>query len=223
VQIKGVREGLLITLGEGDWLSLQQELMQQIIEQSGFFQGAKVALDVGNQILHAAEMGQLRDQLADKGVSLWAIISNSPKTEQTAQLLGLATRLSSPRPERVIRKLDTNITGDNTVFVQKTLRSGSKISSAGHVIVVGDVNPGAEISAIGSVIIWGRLRGAIHAGSEGNEEAVVCALEMTPMQLRIANIVASFTQKQGKLQPEVALIQKGQVVSQVWSTRDGGK
>jgi septum site-determining protein MinC len=105
VQIKGVREGLLITLGEGEWQVLQQELMQHIADQSSFFQGAKVALDVGNQILHAAELGSLRDKLADKGVSLWAILSNSPKTEQTAQMLGLATRLSAPRPERVIHKL----------------------------------------------------------------------------------------------------------------------
>jgi len=223
VQIKGVREGLLITLGEGEWPALQQELMQHITDQSSFFQGARVALDVGNHILHAAEMGSLRDKLADKGVSLWAILSNSPTTEQTAQMLGLATRLAAPRPERVIRKLDTNFASDNTTFVQQTLRSGFKISAAGHVIVVGDVNPGAEIVAEGSVVIWGRLRGSVHAGSEGNGQAVVCALEMKPMQLRIANVVASFTQRQGKLQPEIAHIRQGQVVSDIWTTRDGGK
>jgi septum site-determining protein MinC len=223
VQIKGVREGLLITLGEGEWPVLQQELMQHITDQSSFFQGARVALDVGSHIFHAAEMGSLRDKLADKGVSLWAILSNSPTTEQTAQMLGLATRLSAPRPERVIHKLDTDFTGDNTVFVQKTLRSGFKISYAGHVIVVGDVNPGAEIIAEGSVIIWGRLRGSVHAGSDGNEQVVVCALEMTPMRLRIAKVVASFTQRQGKHLPEIAHIKAGQVISDIWTTRDGGK
>jgi len=219
VQIKGVREGLLITLGEGEWPVLQQELMQHIADQSSFFQGAKVALDVGNHILHAAEMGSLRDKLADKGVSLWAILSNSPTTEQTSQMLGLATRLSAPRPERVIRKLDTNFAGDNTVFVQKTLRSGFKISAAGHVIVIGDVNPGAEIIASGSVVIWGKLRGVVHAGAEGDEQAVVCALDLAPTQLRIADKIAIAPQRKGKPQPEIAHIQDNQVTAISWNPK----
>ena len=103
VQIKGVRDGLLITLGDGDWAELQETLLGHIQEKATFFQGARVALDVGNHILHAAEMGNLRDRLSEMGISLWAILSNSPTTEQTAQMLGLATRIFTPRPERIIK------------------------------------------------------------------------------------------------------------------------
>ncbi len=106
VRIKGVRDGLLVTFGEGEWPELQEALFSHIEERENFFNGAKVALDVGNHILHAAEMGSLRDRLSDKGVILWAILSNSPTTEATAQMLGLATRLSSPKPERVVRSID---------------------------------------------------------------------------------------------------------------------
>jgi septum site-determining protein MinC len=223
VQIKGVREGLLVTLGEGEWVGLLDNFMQRITDQGSFFQGAKMILDVGNHILHAADMGSLRDRLFDKGVTLWAILSNSPTTEQTAQMLGLATRLSMPRPERVIHQNETKVMDNGTIFVQKTLRSGFKISCGGHVILVGDVNPGAEIIAEGSVMIWGRLRGSVHAGAEGDEQAVVCALEMSPMQLRIANISLAVSLKKGKIQPEIARIQHGQVVSGVWNAKDGGK
>lgn len=220
VQIKGVREGLLVTLGEGDWPELRDALFKHIDEQEGFFKGAKLALDVGNQILHAAEMGSLRDHLSEKGISLWAVLSNSPKTEQTAQTLGLATRLSVPRPERTVKALDTNLTtGEDAILIQRTLRSGFRISYQGHVVVIGDVNPGAEIIAGGSVFVWGRLRGVVHAGAEGNESAVVCALDLAPTQLRIAGFIAVPPQRKGKPQPEMAGVKQGQVTAETWNVK----
>ena len=118
VQIKGVKDGLLVTLGEGAWPELRAALFQHIAEREAFFKGAKLTLDVGNQIIHAADMGSLRDQLSEMGVSLWAVLSNSPTTEQTAQMMGIGTRISTPRPERAIRTLDTNLTsGESAILV----------------------------------------------------------------------------------------------------------
>lgn len=219
MQIKGIKDGLLVTLGEGDWPELESALLSQVDDKAAFFKGARMALDVGNHILRAAEMGALRDRLSSKGIGLWAVISNSPLTEQTAQMLGLATRISIPRPERAIRPMDTNLAGETAVFVQRTLRSGFKVTHRGHVVVVGDVNPGAEVIAGGSVVIWGRLRGAVHAGAEGDESAVVCALEMTPTQLRIADFAAVLLKPGKKPEPEIARVQNGQVLSVSWNPK----
>jgi septum site-determining protein MinC len=225
MQIKGIKDGLLVTLGEGNWADLESSLLKHVEERAGFFQGARMALDVGNHILRAAEMGALRDRLSNQGISLWAVISNSPVTEQTAQVLGLATRISTPRPERAIRSLDTNLEGENAALVKRTLRSGFKVAHNGHVIVLGDVNPGAEVIAGGSVVVWGRLRGVVHAGVDGDENAVVCALEMNPTQLRIAAIVAAVPpQRSGLLrskqvEPVMASIQNGQLVVTPWNPK----
>lgn len=220
VQIKGIRDGLLVTLGEGDWNDLRQSLFQQIAEQESFFKGARLTLDVGNHILHAADLGALRDQLSEREIVLWAVLSNSPTTEQTAQVLGLATRLAVPRPERSIRSLDTNLAAEeNAMLIQRTLRSGFRIAFQGNVVVIGDVNPGAEIIAGGSVLVWGRLRGVVHAGAEGDEKAVVCALDLTPTQLRIASHIAVPPQRKGKPQPEMASLQNGQVVAETWNAK----
>src|SRR3972149_4594796 len=99
IQIKGLRDGLLITIGNGEWAAIEAALLEQIHAQQSFFQGARIALDVGSQILRVNELVALRDRLSDRGVSLWAVLSESPTTEKTAQLLGLATRISKPRPE----------------------------------------------------------------------------------------------------------------------------
>ena len=51
IEIKGIREGLLITLGEGEWSDVNQSLLAHIDTQSDFLQGAKITLEVGNHIL----------------------------------------------------------------------------------------------------------------------------------------------------------------------------
>ncbi len=170
IQIKGLRDGLLVSLLDASWEDQQSALLAQMDQQPSFFQGARLALDVGSQVLHVNEMVELRDRLSDRNVALWAVVSESPTTEQTAQLLGLATRISKPRPEETrfgVRDVDD----ETALFVNKTLRSGTRVEFPGHVVVLGDVNPGAEIIAEGSIIIWGRLRGAVHAGSKGDEKA----------------------------------------------------
>lgn len=221
VQIKGVKDGLLVTLGEGAWVDLEATLLLHVQDRAAFFKGARVALDVGNHILRAVEMSALRDRLSDHGITLWAVISSSPVTEQTAQVLGLATRISTPRPERTVKPLDTHLEGEGAIFVHRTLRSGFKVSHRGHIIVLGDVNPGAEVIAGGNVVVWGRLKGLVHAGAEGDESAVVCALDLEPMQLRIAGLMAVAPRKRGKIEPEMARIFNGQVVAEPWKPPRG--
>jgi septum site-determining protein MinC len=226
VQIKGVRDGLLVTLGEGEWGELQTALLAHIQEGAGFFHGARLALDVGNHILHAAEMGNLRDRLSEMNITLWAVLSNSPTTEQTAQILGLATRIFTPRPERNPKPAGgAHPDGEPALLVRRTLRSGMRVTFQGNVIVLGDVNPGAEIIATGSVLVWGRLRGVVHAGAEGDEKAVIGALDLHPMQLRIASVVSVTPERRGKSQPqpELASIENGKLVADLWDRKEGGR
>lgn len=76
------------------------------------------------------------------------------------------------------------------MFYKGTLRSGQVFESDGSVVVLGDVNPGGKVVAKGSVIVLGSLKGNIFAGVDGNENAFVVALEMSPMQIKIGEIIA---------------------------------
>ena len=218
--MKGIRDGILVTLGDGNWPEIRTALLEHVTAQADFLKGARLALDVGNHILRAAELGHLRDTLSERGMTLWAILSNSPTTEATAQTLGLATRINRPRPERPVSSFEATVQdGEQALLVRRTQRSGFRLQYSGHVVVVGDVNPGAEIIAGGDVIVWGHLRGAVHAGSEGNEEAVVCALDLSPTQLRIAGQIATTPQRRGKSQPEMAILKNGQVTAVAWNPK----
>lgn len=217
--IKGINDGLLVTLGEGEWTVLREQLLRNIEERSAFFQGARLALDVGSHVLKAADLGALRDKLGDFGITLTAVISSSGTTEKTALMLGVATQIQ-PTRKPVFPSLPeeepTPLTNENAVFLQKTLRSGTKIQNAGTVVVLGDVNPGAEIISDGNVIIWGRLRGTAQAGCSGDESAIVCALEMAPMGIRIAGTSLEVKPRKGKPGPEFASLESGTVIIQPW-------
>lgn len=218
IQIKGLRDGLLVSLDDAPWDEQRTAFLTQVDSQPAFFKGARLALDVASQVLHVNDLVDLRDQLSDRGISLWAVISESPTTEKTAQLLGLATRVSKPRPEEA-RQFSVKDLGDETaLFLERTLRSGTRIEFPGHVVVLGDVNPGAEIIAEGNVIIWGRLRGMVHAGAKGNKAAVICALDLSPTQLRIAEEVSASLKPQENPRPEIARInENGKLQAEFWS------
>jgi septum site-determining protein MinC len=222
IQIKGIRDGLLITLGDGTWQELRDALMARISQQGDFLRGGRLAVDAGNLALGAVELSGLRDSLSDQGLTLWAVLSNSPKTIQTAQTLGLATKLSvKSTPTLTSKAPETHLfDGEEAVLVHRTLRSGYSLQHPGHIVILGDVNPGAEIVAGGNVIVWGRLRGVVHAGAEGDEKAIVCALDLSPTQLRIAGHIALTPQRRGKPQPEIARLYEERVIAETWNSKE---
>jgi septum site-determining protein MinC len=231
IDIKGTSYGLVIHVGPGDWNSLLGELTLRLEHTPSFFKGGRVALHVGPRQLTKRQLEHIGDLLRSHQMSLWAVIGESEETVEQAISLGLETRLDSPQalrpPDEESEGATTRATTDtqSAILVRRTLRSGQSLHHAGHVVVIGDVNPGAEVIASGDVVVWGRLRGIVHAGAGGNDGAVVCALALAPMQLRISRYIARAPAREldqenaGRNAPEVASVQDDQIVVQLWGTK----
>ena len=71
------------------------------------------------------------------------------------------------------------------------------------------------------MIVWGRLRGVVHAGAKGNRSAVVCALDLSPTQLRIAGTIALTPTREGKPQPEIVRLNENQLQAEPWAILAG--
>jgi septum site-determining protein MinC len=70
------------------------------------------------------------------------------------------------------------------------------------------------------VVVWGRLHGTVHAGAFGDNEAVVCALDLSPTQLRIGRyITRSPDERRRKSQPETARVTHGRIEAVVWNLK----
>ncbi|GAB6158219.1 hypothetical protein JCM39194_14190 [Desulfotomaculum varum] len=108
---------------------------------------------------------------------------------------------------------------ENTVLVQRTLRSGQSVYHDGNVVILGDVNPGAEVVAAGNIIVMGSLRGVVHAGAKGDTGAVILAFRLRPTQLRIANHITRPPEDEVSDQdyPELARIKNGVVTIETFN------
>jgi septum site-determining protein MinC len=103
-----------------------------------------------------------------------------------AQIATAGGRVSSIRPPRSENLQNSS----RTEVVPRTMRAGTRLEKPGNVIVLGDINPGAELIAGGDVIVSGVIRGLVHAGSNGREDAIVYAQRIAASQIRIAHAMA---------------------------------
>ena len=219
VTIKGTSEGLVITLGEGPLHEVTAELEARLRGKASFFRGGRVALHVGDRPLSAEQLQEIGSLLESLGMGLWAVGSDHPTTLVAIRELGLESIVSAeagaPAPGPAS---PDEVPG---LVLHRTLRSGQALRHAGHVVLIGDVNPGAEIVAGGDIIIWGKLRGTAHAGASGDEEAVICALQLAPSQIRIASLIARSPERgRAPKAAEMASVQNGRIVVERWDKVD---
>ena len=106
------------------------------------------------------------------------------------------------------------VSEEQTILVQRTIRSGQQVFYPGNVVILGDVNPGGEVVAGGNIIVMGVFRGVAHAGAMGDKRAIVAALRLEPSQLRIANYITRAPEGNFSTlrQPEIARVQDGVVI-----------
>lgn len=236
IGIKGIREGILVALDEalanGAYEEVVQQLDVELADREAFLKGSRVILDVGLQSFARTQLAELQAMMEARDLELWTVLAEEEETREAARSLGLATRLPGSNTDlegnalgpAAVEARATAARSENPVealFLRETLRSGRSIYHEGHVIIIGDVNPGAEVIAGGDVIVWGRLRGLVHAGALGDESALICALELTPTQLRIASQIAiPPDERQGDPVPETASIRDGQIVADPWRLRE---
>jgi septum site-determining protein MinC len=241
IAIKGTRNGLLLTLEpETPFGELLNALADRLAESPSFFRGASLTVDASQRILRTSERMQLEDLLAIYEMSVAAI---EPTTERRRGgktiTLPLPDLLSSemtmtqemhqqqqqpPAQNNQSATHTQNIQGrrdpresDDTLFLRRTVRSGQAIHHHSNVVVLGDVNPGAEIIAGGDIIVWGTLRGMVHAGYPDNDQALVCALQLAPVQLRIAHLLSRPPEGfEAQPRPEIAAIRQGQIIVEAW-------
>ncbi len=221
IAIKGTRNGLLLTLEpETPFSELLTALADRLAEAPTFFRGASLTVDTSRRMLRVSERVQLENLLAHYQMSvvpLEQVMSAQPLKNDDLSLPSFTRTSATPPQDEGEQVSRDQRESDNTLFLRRTVRSGQAVHHASNVVVLGDVNPGAEIVSGGDVIVWGVLRGMVHAGFPDNESAVVCSLQLCPVQLRIAHLLSRPPDGfEVQPRPEVATIRQGQIVVEAW-------
>jgi septum site-determining protein MinC len=216
INIKGGRDGLRMRFDDtAEWSSLLTHLGHQLTQNRAFFNGARLTLDMGERAVSEAQLAELLSLMQQHGVSTTALNANDREARSAARAIGITAR-PVPTPRELQTASNPSGADGDALLLVRTVRSGQLLRHSGHITLVGDVNPGGEVIAGGSIVVWGRLRGLVHAGALGNEEALVCALELRPTQIRIANQLATTPPVNGPHVPEIARIEGDQIIVTPW-------
>ena len=173
------------------WSELIQQLQQRLNgEARSWKPNTSVRILTGNRLLDSSQFQDLNTVLAQANLIIKRIYTSRRQTAIAGATLGYSIEQTQTNP-----KLTTRLDEDGTaiadpLYLQMTLRSGTEIRHDGSVIVMGDMNPGSNVIADGDILVWGKLRGIVHAGANGNAGAIVMATQMQPSQIRIADFVA---------------------------------
>jgi septum site-determining protein MinC len=210
VAIKGGKEGLRLHLDESAvWSDVLGALRSQLDQGAQFFNGARVVVDIGNRALTEEQFAELMALMREHHLEASALASASRESRSAARAAGVVAR-------PVARSVAAPDEPGEALFVWRTIRSGQVVRHQGHITIVGDVNAGAEVIAGGNVVVWGRLRGTVHAGALGDRLAMICAIELRPTQLRIADLIARAPDGAAGGRPEVAYIDGDQIAVESW-------
>ena len=178
VIFKGTTNGINIWLDDAGLDTLKEALRIKTHEAKTFFKDAETAITFSGRSLSKEEEAELLDIIYTETNLSISITESAGDQENAALRLGLA-------PPSILQSHSEQL----TYYYEGALRNGQSIRYNGSVVILGDANPGSEIIAKGNVIVMGALKGLVHAGCTGDTYSYICALRMSPTQLRICDII----------------------------------
>lgn len=172
VMIKGTKAGLTLHL---DDMCAYDELLKELDEKlSATYrpqdeqQLISVRVQVGNRYLTEEQEAEIKALVRHKKNLVVEAIDSYVMTKADAY--------------KLLEKTEV-------IPVAKVIRSGQVLNVAGDLLLIGDVNPGGTVKAGGNIYVLGALKGNVHAGCHGNEQAVIAATVFQPKQLKISEYI----------------------------------
>lgn len=186
VIIKGSNNGISIVLDEKlSFDEIKEKLTEKIKDSSKFLGNNQTAVAFTGKELSAQEELELMKVISDN--SELDVVCILDKNEEHNKIF----------EDAVAKKAMSLASADARIF-KGSLRSGQSVEMDSSVIILGDVNPGASVISSGNIIVMGTLKGTAFAGCSGNKNCFVISLDMIPMQVRIADIIARAPDNQSR-------------------------
>ena len=192
IQMEGTAWGIRITLPVAPSEDALMDLLLRIPPQAYHLPDDKgIVLDFQSRPCSEGLLVRLLQSVVwDKKIRILAWLSEDAEARRLFRASGLVTtepsEEASAAPEKDEGKPVVGECSKNK-FIYMSMRSGDRVEAEGNVILWGHLNPGAEISAGGSVIVLGKLKGLVHAGKSGGEDAFVMAGSFEAQQVRIGH------------------------------------
>lgn len=181
VVIKGSSaSGITLVLNpDANYDTLKEAVAEKFSTSAAFWGEAYKAISFkGHELSDEQKMELINIIHENCKLSILCVMDEDPKAEEA---------FSQALEKRLIEQESGNSTGQ---FYKGNLRSGQVLDVETSIVVIGDIKPGSKVISKGNVVILGSLQGSVYAGAAGNTNAFVVALDMRPVQIRIADAIA---------------------------------
>ncbi len=187
VVIKSSKSGMSVFLDpECTFEELVQEVADKFHKSARFWGSVQMALILEGKKLTAEQEFQIINTITENsGIEVLCLIDQD------------ANRIE--RCEKALNQKLMELSQQTGQFYRGNLHRGESLESEASIVIIGDVRHGARVTAKGNVIVLGELRGTVHAGVAGNRDAVIVAMDMVPLQLKIADISCHYGDKGHRL------------------------
>ncbi len=201
VVIKGNKSGLTVFLDPAPpFEQLLSDIAEKFRESARFWGSVQMALSLEGRKMTPEEE--------------FAVVNTITENSQIEILCLLDHDLDRTlRCEKALNEKLMELNSRTGNFYKGSLRAGEFLEAEASIVVIGDVEQGSRVAAKGNIIVLGECRGALHAGAAGNEDAVAVALEMAPVQLKIASVQQKYGDRPRRLGkgPMIAGLEDGRI------------
>ena len=203
VDLRMTKRGVVLFVEKYDELAqLFADITKKFSQLDGFFtQGDKISVMIKDRENYSKDITEIVSFVEKMGFKVGEILVGEMNKKAP-------NKLSVKQKVKVVES--NNLQQLNpTKVVKKTVRSGQAVIHDGDVILVGNLNSGGEIISAGNVMVLGEARGVIRAGVQGDENALIFAVIMSPELVQIANHVSHVSEP---VESAMAYIRSGKVV-----------
>lgn len=201
VVIKSSKSGMSVYLDpDCTFEELLEHIAAKFRDSARFWGNVQMALILEGRKVTAREEFEIVNTITENsGIEILCLIDQD------------ANRIE--RCEKALNQKLMELSSQTGQFYKGDLHRGESLESEASIVIIGDVFHGARVTAKGNIIIIGELKGSVHAGVAGNEGAVVAALEMQPLSIRIASFGQHYGDKGRRLGrgPMIAHVENGNI------------
>ncbi|MBO5176102.1 MAG: septum site-determining protein MinC [Lachnospiraceae bacterium] len=195
VKIRGSKHGISVKLdAKATYDDIKKDMASEFRGAGKFLGDEKLAVSFEGYFLTEEQQDELVNIIHQNcDIHIVCIVDSNPEQDKKFQ----------KSVQETMMEFDAS-TGQ---FYKGHLRSGQVLEFEHSVIVIGDVNPGASIISKGNIVILGSLRGTAFAGASGKKNCFIVAMDMQPIQLRIADVFARASDNsKGISEPRIAFV-----------------
>ena len=198
VNFRGSKHGLSIKLASDvSYEEIKRDMAERFKGAEKFLGSEKIAVSFEGRELNEQQEEELVG-IIQKNCGLEIVCIMEQKQERVQQF------------KQTVKQVQEEFDASICRFYKGQIRSGQCMEFSQSVIVLGDINPGATIISKGNIVILGSLRGTAVAGASGRKNSFIVAMDMHPIQLQIADILARSADKRDEKaaqEPRIAFVE----------------